>query len=430
MKTRKSICTLIVVAALLLTIGAAQAFAEGGIYEVYVDDTDEAASVSMVLKTDNGQLLSAYNYPDGFKPTIRVDGASYSMEKLCGYGDVALYTVEGFRSSEYFTAVSPRLGDELDILYYTDQEEDTVTKQVLATVGEIAESGDGYTLLSLSIAEDFEGFPEYALFSPLAFRGDNEIVGVAVETDGDYYLMLSWFDAARFGSSASTATVTETPADGGSSGGNVSLSNQTTTGTTSIVSVSTWNWKQILIVVLAAVAALSLILVVVLAFARKSGKKKRAATEKNDRPLDGMIPPPPDLEGNGDNGNAGHTVPIKEQPGNGEYCLACRGGFLDGRRFPMRGSVGIGRNPDIQGVLETIRYPEKYQGISRQHARVLMKNGAFYLVDTNSSYGTYLIKPGMPEPKRLTPNQPVPLQPGDSFFLGGSNVNEFRLTVQ
>lgn len=52
--------------------------------------------------------------------------------------------------------------------------------------------------------------------------------------------------------------------------------------------------------------------------------------------------------------------------------------------------------------------------ISREQCSVTMKDGEFFLKDLGSTNGTFL------EGFRITPNQSVPLKPGEKITLGGN----------
>ncbi len=97
--------------------------------------------------------------------------------------------------------------------------------------------------------------------------------------------------------------------------------------------------------------------------------------------------------------------------------LECHGGYLNGRHYfvPAEG-ITIGRTPD-----NTICYPAQTPGISRHHAKLFWQKGQLMLVDLGSSNGTYLYQTG-----RIVPMQPVPLNPGDVFYLG-EKLNAFEI---
>lgn len=99
--------------------------------------------------------------------------------------------------------------------------------------------------------------------------------------------------------------------------------------------------------------------------------------------------------------------------------LVCHGGYQNGRIYPVgENGVTIGRGPD-----NNICYPKETPGISRKHARVFWLNGQLVLLDLNSSNGTYL------RSGRIPPMQPVPVNPGDVFYLG-EKVNGFEIAAR
>jgi phosphoserine phosphatase RsbU/P len=88
---------------------------------------------------------------------------------------------------------------------------------------------------------------------------------------------------------------------------------------------------------------------------------------------------------------------------------------LDGEHtFPIHGdSISIGRSPDQDLVL-------KEAFVSRRHALISRHNGAFELVDQNSSHGTYL------NGKRI---ERASLNTGDSLQFGSVNAACFRFVL-
>lgn len=100
--------------------------------------------------------------------------------------------------------------------------------------------------------------------------------------------------------------------------------------------------------------------------------------------------------------------------------LKCHGGYLNGRIYPIPPEgVTIGREPD-----NSIRYPGQTPGISRHHAKLFWQNGQLLLLDVGSSNGTYLNNAG-----RINPMRPVPLNPGDVFYLG-EKLNAFEVSYR
>lgn len=105
-------------------------------------------------------------------------------------------------------------------------------------------------------------------------------------------------------------------------------------------------------------------------------------------------------------------------PGNA-LRLKCRGGYMNGRIYPIpREGITIGREPD-----NNIQYPANTPGISRHHVKLFWQDGQLMILDLESSNGTYLNRNG-----RIPAMRPVPLNPGDCFYLG-ENKNGFEITV-
>ncbi len=88
--------------------------------------------------------------------------------------------------------------------------------------------------------------------------------------------------------------------------------------------------------------------------------------------------------------------------------VVCVSGNMAGKSV-SGSTVSIGRDP---GRCQLV-FPEKEPGVSRLHCMVLQKGNAIELVDLNSSNGTFLSNG-----YRLTPNVPVALRNGDSFYVG------------
>lgn len=92
-----------------------------------------------------------------------------------------------------------------------------------------------------------------------------------------------------------------------------------------------------------------------------------------------------------------------------ELRLQGQSGAFAGRRFAINGQVRMGRDPNENDLV----YPDGTPGISGRHCVVTLSGGQVTLTDLGSSYGTFL-EGG----RKLTPNQPVTLRVGDSFYLG------------
>lgn len=101
-----------------------------------------------------------------------------------------------------------------------------------------------------------------------------------------------------------------------------------------------------------------------------------------------------------------------------ELRIQGQSGAFAGRRFAINGQVRIGRDPNGNDLV----YPDGIPGISGRHCVVTLSGGQVMLTDLGSRYGTFLAGG-----QKLTPNQPVPLRIGDTFYLG-SEKERFAIT--
>ncbi len=104
---------------------------------------------------------------------------------------------------------------------------------------------------------------------------------------------------------------------------------------------------------------------------------------------------------------ASPAVQPTAQADNGLRLQGVSGSFA-GRRFPLSGTLRIGRDPQLNQLV----YPPQVKGISRTHCELSVVNGQVYLKDLGSSYGTFLAGG-----QRLAASQAILLKPGDSFSL-------------
>ena len=90
-------------------------------------------------------------------------------------------------------------------------------------------------------------------------------------------------------------------------------------------------------------------------------------------------------------------------------------GPLAGREFELSAM-----QPSLEfGVLGSeVRFPQKTAGVSRHHCKVILRDSRAYLIDLNSSYGTYLRVP----PQQLQPQREYMLQDGAEFCLGSEAI--------
>lgn len=97
-----------------------------------------------------------------------------------------------------------------------------------------------------------------------------------------------------------------------------------------------------------------------------------------------------------------------------------------GREFvlePDRESV-IGRGDRARGLIPDVELSDPAalaQGVSRLHAKVIYRDGHFYLIDLNSTNSTSINR------GKLTPQQPYSLQNGDQVELGNYRLSFFLI---
>jgi phosphoserine phosphatase RsbU/P len=76
-----------------------------------------------------------------------------------------------------------------------------------------------------------------------------------------------------------------------------------------------------------------------------------------------------------------------------------------GQTFSLQGeTTSIGRQPDVAIYLESL-------AVSRQHAKILNRNGAFFIEDLGSSNGTYVNGEKLQQPRQLTEHDMVQIGP-------------------
>lgn len=73
-----------------------------------------------------------------------------------------------------------------------------------------------------------------------------------------------------------------------------------------------------------------------------------------------------------------------------------------------RVDLRLGMIPDI----DLTRYGAEERGVSREHARLEVKGGKLFLIDLNSTNGTYI------DGERIQPMQPYEVRSGDEFLVG------------
>ncbi len=95
--------------------------------------------------------------------------------------------------------------------------------------------------------------------------------------------------------------------------------------------------------------------------------------------------------------------------------VLCKGG-VEGKEFVIdtdmatlgRWDPDSGAFPDVDLTNDDIEAK-----ISRKHAKIISKNGQFFLEDLGSLNGSYINRG-----ERLTPGEPLPIKTGDEIILG------------
>ena len=95
-------------------------------------------------------------------------------------------------------------------------------------------------------------------------------------------------------------------------------------------------------------------------------------------------------------------------------CIRGEGGYFDGRKFELDGSITIGRQQERCNIC----YPIDAKGISGIHCQLRKIGDQVELIDLGSSYGTFV------NGQMITPNTAVMLNAGDRFWLA-SEKNTF-----
>lgn len=91
-------------------------------------------------------------------------------------------------------------------------------------------------------------------------------------------------------------------------------------------------------------------------------------------------------------------------------------GGVEGKEFPIEGEISnLGRWDPDSGAFPDIDLSNDDidSKISRKHAKIISKNGQFFIEDFGSLNGSYLNRG-----ERLVPGEPVPLKDGDEVILG------------
>ena len=169
------------------------------------------------------------------------------------------------------------------------------------------------------------------------------------------------------------------------------------------------NMMLILIIAGGALILIAVILLIVLLT-----KKKSAPTDDSAAVVSSAAPTPVNAAGAGAFAN---TIPAEPMPAENKYYLMCTAGPLAGKKFGISNRAVIGRDRSRCNVV----FPVNQPGVSGKHCEVRVSGGTMTLCDCGSSYGTFLS-----DGTKLTPNEPVIIRSGSSFWLG-SKDNAFTV---
>ena len=329
--------------------------------------------------------------PDLGESLVCVNGADSSAvygirEVVAKAGYYGFYTaVEGTTEEREILCdkcESPRKDESIFILYISD----SGVMNIQARVTDDVQESDGGKSIRLDCPNG-SALGSSSVFPWIAYNADANCVGVVYQSGNSYMLYTQWFDQSAFSGRASS----ETPQD---------------------------NWQP-------EVTVPESVKLPVPEKTQSSGKQGPAAaiiaavillgaaawffsTKNTKRSTGGRI-----------------IRKEKSTPAKRLY-LACRGGYLEGKLYPLDGTVKIGRSSD-----NDIQYPADYPSVSRHHVTVSLKTDAgdckVWLED-KSSLGTYLKKASIGETKafKLQADTPVELHVGDAFYLA-ERANKYEL---
>jgi pSer/pThr/pTyr-binding forkhead associated (FHA) protein len=86
----------------------------------------------------------------------------------------------------------------------------------------------------------------------------------------------------------------------------------------------------------------------------------------------------------------------------------------------------IGRSSDELTVDVDLSEVENFSFISAEHAVMNRKDGRWYLTDTDSRNGTWLMRAGYQKKLLLTSEEPVSISPGDTILLAEETILAVR----
>lgn len=159
-------------------------------------------------------------------------------------------------------------------------------------------------------------------------------------------------------------------------------------------------------------------------FLKKENKVKTNNTN-NSKAADVSLPPTNEVGETVSIDDIGETVAVNEEFASGisqrseskPAWLVAKGGYMDGRVYPINEmEITIGR-----GNTNTIGYPMKMDGISRNHVKLYWQGNKLMLMDCNSLCGTFLKSAG-----KVPPYQPIEVKIGEIIYIGDMK-NAFQI---
>ena len=252
--------------------------------------------------------------------------------------------------------------------------------------------------------------------APMVCAEDSSVLG-SITMDSDSVMMLVPLERGELSTAYSIETLSGGSPSG--SGSSESDSGKSGTGTGSDdgapASGSGSSSVPIWVVVIAVAGVLGYLIY------RSNTTKKNAGPKEGTVALDQPLSAPLPVEHMGDTApvqeaygstipNYGSTLPVSQ------WQLRCLSGALNGRAFPINGTMRIGRSPQCE-----ISFPENTPGVSGTHCEVSLEGDRVVLRDLNSTYGTYL-----DANDRLEAHRGYDLHMGDIFTLTQSGQS-FRL---
>ncbi len=431
MKAWRMLCLFLALAVLGTLLVPAAACADGPRFHVYIEEDGEEKGFgyAFAVNVAGEKHLLAANYTDDDTVYIKSGDERYNIEEEWDYLTCGFYR-SGLDYDAALEAVCPHRGDTVNIRYTIKESDQIYTCQTKARLGDVVFSRNGRAEVELELAEALGGTVSLTLFPALGYLSDSEVAGAMVTHSGRYYLYIPWFDANTY-TTAGAAKETEpagtptptptppgeeptpTPSASAKPGIGLRPADGVSDGDDGTVEPGKRDWRMTVVIGLGCAAGLAIVVAVAAVLMQKKRKAQPGKKPGGDAPF---FP---------DDGKdiTIRTTPLPDGTETQGLFIMGRGGYQEGRIYPINGTVKIGRL-DTNNIV----YPADYPGVSREHLRLDLSNGALYMMD-NSANGTYLQRAGESSINRVPRGQAIRLQPGDTFFLA-ERKNEFRVILR